>query len=140
MQLYQWHPMAVHFPIVFLLAGGAVQIVGLATRRPGLHRIAAWHLWIGALSLWAALGLGVLAERTAPHVPLAWEMLHEHRELGFWTAGLFSALALARLLWRSRLLMLQTAVWLIAAIVLVSTAWHGGELVYRFGMGVFSGE
>ena len=134
LKLHLLHPAAVHFPIALLTTGWAAE--ALSRRRPRLKEAASWLLWLGTLAAWAALGLGLLAEKTAPHVPPAWETLAEHEELAWWTVGLFSGLSLWR--WRlpekgKTLLLLS---WLAAAAVLVATAWHGGELVYKFGMGV----
>lgn len=142
-ELYLLHPAAVHFPVAILLLGLAVE--GFSHLRPNaqeLTRAASGLLWLGTLCAWAAFGLGLLAEETAPHVPPAWETLAEHETLGYWTVGLFSALSLWRL-WAvrkgrttRRWARVFLTVWLLSAGVLVSTAFHGGELVFRFGMGV----
>lgn len=135
------HPMAVHYPIALLtmgLAAGGVAILG--DRPPWLARAAAWLLWLGSLSAWAALGLGLLAEETVPHVPAAWKTLSEHEALAWWTAGLFTGLSALRFwldrrerprAWEAAFL----AAWLAAAGVLIATAYHGGELVFTFGVG-----
>jgi len=139
LRLFLLHPAVVHFPIALLLSGLVAQAGSRWSRgRALLGAAASWLLWIGVFALWAAVGTGLLAERTAPHVPPAWEVLHEHRELGLWTAGLFSVLGLGRILLKNRLLLLQLLLWVAGAGVLVSTAWHGGELVFQYGMGVVS--
>ena len=83
----------------------------------------------------AAACLGWLAEQTAPHVPAAWEVLSEHETLAWWAVGFFTALSSARFLgWlKGRGF---AAAWLLCYGVLAAAAWHGGELVFRFGMGV----
>lgn len=136
MQLFHLHPMIVHFPIAFLSSGLALQAATLrAPMSSWGRRAAAWILWIGTATLWAALAAGLLAARTAPHVPPAWETLAEHRALGFWTAGAFTLGSVLRrwLPERQRLLLF---VWALAVGLLIATAWHGAELVYRHGMGV----
>lgn len=136
MELFLLHPAAVHFPVALLTAGWAAAVYGLKDER--WAEAASWLLWAGTLSAWIALGLGLLAERTAPHVPSAWETLAEHETLGWWTVGAFTGLSLWR--WRrgarDREGLLQAAAWLAACALLGATAWHGGELVYRHGMGV----
>jgi len=68
------HPAAVHFPIALLSLGwvfaAAAELRG--AKSPWAEPAARWTLWLGTLSAWAALGLGLLAEETAPHVPAAW--------------------------------------------------------------------
>jgi uncharacterized membrane protein len=104
--------------------------------RAALAPLASWLLWAGTLGVWAAVGTGLLAERTAPHVPPAWETMAEHRELALWTCGAFTLLALGSIVLKRRLPLLLLIFWLAAAGVLLSTAQHGGRLVYDFGMGV----
>lgn len=134
---YLLHPAAVHFPIALLLLGWAAEAAGRGTRRWGwLPDAAAALLWLGALSLWAALGLGLLAEDTAPHVPSAWRTLNTHETLGYWTAGSFTVLALWRWRFPERGRGLFLAAWLAACGLLLATGWHGGELVFKHGMGV----
>jgi len=141
MQLFHLHPVVVHFPIALLVAGLATQIASVLRRDSmGLDAAASWLLWIGTATLWLAVGLGLVAERTAPHVPAAWEALYQHRRFGLWTAGIFTALSLWRR-WRGRTLQRAfLGAWLIAAAMLLITAYHGGQLVYGFGMGVMLPE
>lgn len=132
--LYLLHPAVVHFPLALLIAGAGAAAVGEWRGRPKLTEAATWLLWLGAASLWAALGLGLLAEKTAPHVPSAWEVLEAHETAAFWTAGLFTAAAL----WRSwgRYRRAQVVFWLLALLPLIRTAQLGGELVFTHGFGV----
>lgn len=142
-KLYQLHPAAVHFPIALLSLGAAVAAVRLRSSSPRwLSWAESWLLWIGTLAAWAALGLGLLAEDFAPHKPLAWEVLADHKTLGFWTAGVFAVFSLLRL-WTTqrahdadRWRRLQLLLWLAGVVLLVATGLHGGELVYDFGMGL----
>lgn len=138
-KLYLLHPIAVHFPIALLPLGLTLGLWSRLRGRPAWSAEAAsWLLWLGAAAAWAALGLGLLAEDRAPHVPAAWHALHEHEELAWWTAGLFTFLSVWR--WRlgRRWEEAFLAAWLAAICVLLATAYHGGELVYFFGVGVAS--
>lgn len=138
---YLLHAAFVHFPIALLLTGLAGGLVDSATKKWGwLADAVSWLLWLGAASAWAALGLGFLAERTAPHVPPAWETLATHKALAFWTVGVFSALALWRFFFRERWPRLFVAAWLAAAGVLLATAYQGGELVFTHNMGTAASE
>lgn len=132
--LYLLHPVAVHFPIALLTVGWVAGVLG--RRRETAAQAASWLLWAGTVSAWAALGLGLVAAKTAPHVPSAWETLNLHQTLGWWTVGLFTVLSL----WRWRLGRKAEgyflAVWLAACGVLLATGYQGGELVFTHSMGV----
>ncbi len=133
---YLLHAAFVHFPIALLLTGLAGGVVDRVTKSWGwLADAVSWLLWLGTASAWAAMGLGLLAENTAPHVPTAWETLANHKALGFWTVGVFSALTLWRRFFKERGPRIFVAVWLAAAGVLLATAYQGGELVFTHNMG-----
>ncbi|MBI5246364.1 MAG: hypothetical protein HY923_04235 [Elusimicrobia bacterium] len=142
-KLYHLHPAAVHFPIALLALGAAAAGLRLRKRAPAwLAQAESWLLWLGTLSAWTTLGLGLLAEKSAPHVPLAWEVLAEHEELGWWTAAVFSALSGLRLFAvrtgrdAGKVRVAQALLWVLGLGALVATAMHGAELVYGFGVGV----
>lgn len=142
-ELFHLHPMAVHFPIVLLALGLSLALWDLRGSGSAWRAEAvSWLLWLGAASAWVALGLGLLAERTAPHVPLAWEAQADHELLAWWTCGVFTALSVLRaaqlrLAWRGRAFAwLLAAAWLAGFGLLAAAAKKGGELVYAHGVGV----
>ena len=136
MKPYLLHPAVVHFPIDLLITGFAGELASVVNERWAKRADAvSWLLWLGTASAWAALALGLLAERTAPHVPPAWETLANHETLAWWTVGVASALSLwrwRRPQWRQALFRL---LWLIALGLLLATAYEGGELVFTHNMG-----
>ena len=143
MKLWLLHPMAVHFPVALLFTGFALHARALWKGGGEWTAPASrWLLWLGTLGAWAALGLGLLAERTVPHVPSAWEVQAHHEELAWWTCGAFTAASLLAFwlmskgesapAWGRGLL---TAVWLAGLGVLGMTAQHGGQLVYDHNVG-----
>ncbi|MBI4377135.1 MAG: hypothetical protein HY549_11885 [Elusimicrobia bacterium] len=134
---YLLHAGAVHFPIALLFTGWAMAAFG--RRWDWTVKASSALLWLGTASAWIALGLGLLAEKTAPHVPSAWQALERHESLAYWTAGAFTALSLWR--WRRARVGEKTflALWLAACALLLATAFEGGELVFEHGMGVGSG-
>ena len=142
-KLYQLHPAAVHFPVALLATGAAVAAARLRKFSPHWFSLAeSWLLWLGTFAAWTALGFGLLAERFAPHKPLAWEVLADHKTLAWWTCGVFTLLSAVRYFatdrgldvgrWRAA----QLFLWIAGCALLVSVARHGGELVYDFGMGL----
>ncbi|OGR91378.1 MAG: hypothetical protein A2V88_16855 [Elusimicrobia bacterium RBG_16_66_12] len=135
LQLYHLHPAAVHFPIALLALGAAAAALRLRKASPEwLAQAESWLLWLGTLSAWATLALGLLAAKTAPHAALAWEVLADHETLAWWTCGAFSALSGLRFFEKRR--WLQLSLWAAGLALLVATAMHGAELVYGYGMGV----
>lgn len=137
--VYLFHPIAVHFPIALLLLGFFTALLSLSPRqkekRPWLNAAAAWLLWLGTIAAWCAMGLGLLAQDKAPHVPPAWEVLADHKARAFWSVGAFSVLSLWRA-WRKQDEKSQLLAWVLCLALLLSTAYLGGKLVFDFGMGV----
>jgi uncharacterized membrane protein len=133
---YLLHPAVVHFPLALLLTGLAGACAAAARKRPAwLADAVSWLLWLGTASAWAALALGLLAKKTAPHVPPAWEALANHETLAYWTAASFTVLSVWRRFFRERAQALFLLAWLAAAAVLCATAYYGGELVFTHNMG-----
>lgn len=133
---YLLHAAFVHFPVALLLTGLMGGLVAAFSKRWNwLEGAVSWLLWLGTASAWVALGFGLLAEKTAPHVPSAWETLATHEILAFWTVGVFTVLALWRRFFSDKWPRLFIAVWLAAGGVLLATAYEGGELVFTHNMG-----
>ena len=78
--------------------------------------------------------------RTAPHVPSAWETMHDHKILGFCTAGTSAALwiieELSHRQQKTWQIWLARALWLAVVALVFATADAGGDLVYQYGVGV----
>lgn len=146
---YRLHPILVHYPIVFLSCSCLAEVLLFLKRSPRwlAREAASWLLWLGVASLWAALGSGLLAEKYAPHVPLAWETLADHEVWGRWSLVFFTVLALWRFhMHRNRyevrgILRVAHFVCGIAAMGVLGWTGHlGGRLVYDYGMGVVTEE
>lgn len=135
MRYYLLHPAAVHFPIALLVVG-----LGLALGGRKRADAAAWLLWLGTASAWVALALGLVAHEYAPHVPPAWETLELHERLGWWTAGLATALSLWRWRWPERQRAILLVLWAALAALVVWTGLEGGRLVYTHNMGTSASE
>src|SRR6266498_977811 len=92
---YHLHPIVVHFPIALLVTSLGIEVLALLRKGPEwLTPAAKWLLWMGTIGAALAVSSGLLAEKTAPHVPAAWKTLAHHKTLGYWTAGVFAALSL----------------------------------------------
>lgn len=147
-----WHPVFVHFTVALLSVAVVLHLLALARwplaplLRMEAQVVARWSLWLGAgLSLVTAL-TGWLAYNSVEHDDLSHIAMTDHRNWALVTLALFVVLAVWSL-WHwltrrapNRGLSAVTFATLLAVggVLLASTAWRGGELVYRYGLGVMS--
>lgn len=141
------HPALVHFPIVLVLLGTALAVVGVFT--------AGWHVrgFAGALLLLGALGVALAVEtgereaEAIDRTPAIDALLDEHQgwaertEIAAIVAAVLAvtAMATARFRRTTRLLSVAAAVGAIAASTGVyETGRRGGEMVYTHGAGVIA--
>ena len=148
MEITQIHPMLVHFPIVlFILALGLYAYL-LVTKqdmaaRSCLSITAAAMLVGGVVTAIAAAGFGDIALDAAIDKGFPDHNLEEHEELAGTTITIFGVLAVILLgaMWKKfQLTGAKGAVFTLAVIagvaMLLNTAYHGGELVYKEGVNV----
>lgn len=140
-----WHPIFVHFSIA-LFATSAILFV--LTKFATHWRLedqwlatAYWNLWMGMIISVGTVTAGVLAYYSVKHdVPSHAAML-VHIKWAAATVGTFLILSIwGAIQYRAQQrphLMFVIAM-AAAALLLFTTAWHGGELVYRHGLGVIS--
>lgn len=142
------HPILVHFPIVFFLTLAALDTIaslrGVAvTGRSGAGNASAGlALLAGGFSVVTYVFGGMaldIAEAGGFHSDVA----EVHEQLGGITMGCFAAWAVIRtFLWlrnvklRGAMAVLLPAVEVAGAILVVATAYYGGELVYQLGVNV----
>ena len=143
------HPMLVHFPIVlFTLAlcidtGLVFMLRGDLSARRCLPLTGLAALGIGLLFAVLAAVFGDMALDIAVDKGFGRDPLEEHEGLAGATITLFGLLALVQIIaaWRSIPLdgnrgKAFVGVMAIGFLLLVSTAYHGGELVYGLGVNV----
>ncbi len=134
------HPLVVHFPIALLMASAFFEVIAYWKKREGFEKAAKWNLALGVLTGIAAVVSGLLAEEGVPQFPVIHETLERHETLAFVTLGLFAILFLWRFFkdgkffarWRT----FYIALAVIGILILGATAYYGGELVYKFGVGM----
>ncbi len=138
------HPLLVHFPIAILFTAVLIDIAGLFLKEQPFWRRAAVLLYVlGGISVFATYLAG---EQAADSVFLPSEanaLLTEHSDLGQWTFWFYGGYAVLRLIvfltGLSKRMIVHLPMVFIAAgglVLLFSTAEHGAELVFRFGVGV----
>ncbi len=140
------HPLFVHFPIALISVSAFFHLVARLLRgrpRYAVHCVVLAHatLWLGALATLPTAWLGWLAFNSVEHDEAGHAAMLLHRAWALSAVGLVVLLA-GLDAWRHKVD--ATPAWtcigaVFAAWILVAvTAWHGGELVYRHGIGVMS--
>jgi len=137
--MQNFHPLFVHFPIALILSALLFDLLGLAFRRPGLHRVALWNLSLGTLGAGAAVLTGLQAEEMAKHSFEIWKILELHERLGIATLILGVIVVGGRWWMRNHLStparLLMTLGTLTMSCTVGFGAYLGGRLVYEFGVG-----
>ncbi len=144
--LPNWHPILVHFTVALFVTSVALFVIGIVMKNrawaPGLLTTAYWNLWLGAGITVLTIAAGFYAYNTVAHDDPSHAAMTDHRNWALGTAVLFWALALwtgwARKQGGDKSSVLFVVVLLLSSGVLLTTAWKGGELVYRYGLGVLS--
>ncbi len=139
-----WHPIFVHFTVALLSLSVilflVVNFISGSLREQWLI-VARWSLWFGAgITLLTGLA-GLDAYNTVAHDTPSHEAMTEHRNWAITVIILFPLLAVwAASSVRSGKSLGKgfVALMLVGGLLLLSTAWHGGEVVYRYGLGVMS--
>lgn len=140
-----WHTLLVHFTVALLSVSAVLFTVGYfiqnQSRKAQLHLVAEWNFWIGSGLAILTLLAGWYAYNTVAHDTASHIAMTVHRNWALTSAGLLMGLNV----WLGYLKKSSQPInagFVIAALalwgLLVTTAWHGGEIVYRHGLGVMS--
>ncbi|GAB1235599.1 DUF2231 domain-containing protein [Ferrigenium sp. UT5] len=140
-----FHPVLVHFPIAFITSALAFTAVGaLSNKKPYASLIlmaGRWMLWGAVLFALMSAVFGWFAYNSVDHDEISHAAMTVHRNWALVTLAVLLALSVLDL-WRGRAEKKQSPNFLIllmlAWLLMMTTAWHGGELVYRYGLGVMS--
>jgi uncharacterized membrane protein len=139
-----WHPIFVHFTVALLSLAVALHVGTPLVKTPLKEQwriVSCWALWFGA-ALTIGTGIsGLYAYNTVAHDTPSHLAMTDHRNWAVITILLFAALAVWSIIRERKKRSLGTAFvvcMVVAGGVLASTAWRGGEVVYRYGLGVMS--
>ena len=138
-----WHPIMVHFSVALLLTSTALLAWSLFRGRTSADQTAVVSgrlvLWIGLVAAILTVAAGLQAYYSVGHDGPSHAAMTDHRNWGF---GVLAAFLVAGVLsWtrRKSSLPVRDVVLLLASSgILLVTAYKGGELVYRYGLGVQS--
>ncbi len=139
-----WHPIFVHFTVALLSLAVGLVVVTPFIKSPLKEQwqiVARWTLWFGA-GFAIITGLtGWYAFNTVAHDTPSHAAMTIHRNWAIATITLFLLLAAWSIWWARKSKKLGTlfvVCMVVGGAVLASTAWRGGEVVYRYGLGVMS--
>lgn len=140
-----WHPIFVHFTVALISISALCYFIGFFTKRHFLGKelliVGRWCLWFGAVAAIATIIAGFVAYYSVAHDTLSHEAITIHRN---WAIATFIVILMTAA-WSTWMLIKRKSasfvfvLFMVFAFSLVSvTAWHGAELVYRYGIGVMS--
>ena len=141
-----WHPVFVHFTVALLTVSGVLYLISVLLK-DWKHRntallVAEWNFWLGSLLTIATAVAGWYAYNTVDHDTASHVAMTIHRNWAIATVLTIAVVALV--IWFSKKRGKNTVSGLFALPVIImlgllgTTAWHGGEVVYRYGLGVMS--
>jgi uncharacterized membrane protein len=140
-----FHPIFVHFTVALLtIAIGFFLLAKLLGNRP-LHEecltVARWNLWLGTGFALITVVTGFFAYNSVAHDTPSHAAMTLHRNWALFTIIILLAFTFWGW-WQFHTKKTMQTLFLVFALFLLgllfSTAWHGGELVYRYGLGVMS--
>lgn len=140
-----WHPVFVHFTVALLSMAAlfflAARFAASDRWRSQWAAVAYWNLWVGTAMTAVTVAAGWYAFNTVTHDDPSHAAMLEHRNWAIPTFLAFVALGVWG--WRNhRKMQGISSAFLLTTVaatgLLLSTAWHGAELVYRYGLGVMS--
>lgn len=140
-----WHPLFVHFTVALLTISVVLFTLTKVVTNWRLEdqwlATAYWNLWIGVAISMVTVIAGFIAFNSVEHDTPSHIAMLDHRLWALLTFALFFVMAIwAVIQYRSEKnpTTLFICILLVGLLMLSSTAWRGGELVYRHGLGVMS--
>jgi uncharacterized membrane protein len=142
------HPMLVHFPIVFFLSLAILDTVATmrgvsVTGRGAIGNVSTGLALLAGLFAIVTYVFGDMALEFAEAGGFHSDIAEVHEGLGEATGAAFAIWAIVRVVawwrnahWRGGGAALLTLVELLGAVIVVTTAYYGGELVYNLGVNV----
>jgi uncharacterized membrane protein len=139
-ELQNLHPLFIHFPIVLLTLFFVIDLLATLIKNHGLHKVADWFLYLGAVFAGITVATGLIAASSIPHGDNVHEIMETHEHLGITIFSLASGLSIWRFFAKSGLHGAANAVFLFLAgllsIFILFAADLGGLMVYKYGVAV----
>ncbi len=137
-----WHPIFVHFTVAFISSLGLLQLViwlkGGGEKQKELLFMQKVLMIISTLSVLATVFTGWLAFNSVAHDTPSHMAMTDHRNWAISTAAVFLVGAILYFVRPSLRGSLVGILMIASSSLVVVTGFKGGELVYRYGLGVMS--
>jgi uncharacterized membrane protein len=137
------HPMTIHFPIALYLLGVLLTIGYLWRRQPDYERFAYWSFTLSWLAVAVASIAGLFDQNQLELSDPRREQVNPHITAAVPLLMINGLLVYLRLRWpdvlTSRRRWLYLGLMMAGVVAVVTTGWLGGELVYRWQVGVQAG-
>lgn len=138
--LFIFHPVVVHFAVALTLFGFVVDWIGSLRGQAKTQDIGRRCFLAGVVALGGAV-LSGWVEQQLPRPPSVFDaqmqdVLFRHEYLGYGLFALFFVLAIIRVQIQGRLPLLFVLLAILGSVGIVVQGYLGGELVYRYGVGV----
>jgi uncharacterized membrane protein len=134
------HPLLVHFPIAFLSAFFALDLIGTLAKKQQWRHVATWFLYLGTASALFTVIAGFIAADTVAHGQNVHDIMEDHEHIGITILSLASLLSAWRLKSGGLIQGGANSFFLIvSALLCVLIAFGadlGGLMVYRYGVAV----
>ena len=134
------HPLLVHFPIAFISAFFALDLVGTISKNPEARSVATWLLYFGTVAALFTVIAGLIAAGSVAHGQNVHDIMERHEQIGI--SVLSTAILLS--IWRvksgvlpkggaNNFFLLLSA---LLCLLMMLGADLGGLMVYKYGVAV----
>lgn len=140
-----WHPIFVHFTLALITVSALCYFIGYFSIKYSFGQeiliVGRWCLWFCALFSVATVAAGFMAYYSVGHDTPSHEAMTVHRN---WAIAAFIVIIVMAIwsIWLYFKDKMTPFIFVIGTLITFSlvsiTAWHGAELVYRYGLGVMS--
>lgn len=136
------HPLLVHFSVAIIVLSGLMQLVLWMSKssagNASIITTQKWLISLGAIFVVATVLSGLNAASTVNHDTLSHLAMLDHRNWALPTAGIYLFGTAIFYLLPTKRSSLAGIIFIISLVLVTITAFKGGELVYRHGLGVMS--
>lgn len=144
-----WHPIFVHFTVALFSTSVGFYTLSYLCNKFNIFKnltsdfevVARWCLWVVGIIVIGTVLAGLYAYNTVNHDEPSHLAMTNHRNWAIPT-GIAMVIVAIWSLWRTYKRQALSITFIIALLIvqglLLSTAWRGAELVFRYGLGVMS--